>query len=433
MQKCLVFVSLALCELITLPAANAAPLAQTVAAATPLDMRVSQLVALLKGDIAVEAFFDPSFLTAVPATQFKTITDSLIAQYGLPLKITSVNKKGESAATLKLVFEKAVGSVEIAVAAQAPNKVIGLLFTGFAVENDSLINIDAEFAALPGRAGYVVEKIDAEGKRTVIAARNANAQFAIGSTFKLYILAELAAQVDAGKRKWADVIPLTRRSFSSAATQNLPLGTPVTLQLLATWMIMVSDNAATDELILLLGRDKIEARLRSIGHSNPERMLPFLTTAEAFLLKSDYNGTRAKYIKGSEAQQRTLIENDISKTNFDKIDTSKFTGQPLSIDSIEWFASPNDIVLLMDHIRRMNNQIALKIMAQGVSSAIAQKWHYLGSKGGSEPGVISASFLGQRRSGGWIVVSGSWNDTAKVVDDAKFFALVQRLLDAVAE
>jgi hypothetical protein len=57
MQKCLVFVSLALCELMTLPAANATPPAQTVAAATPLDMRVSQLVALLKGEIAAEAFF----------------------------------------------------------------------------------------------------------------------------------------------------------------------------------------------------------------------------------------------------------------------------------------------------------------------------------------------------------------------------------------
>src|SRR3546814_12748848 len=96
-----------------------------------------------------------------------------------------------------------------------------------------------------------------------LASANADRQFATGSTFKLYILGELAAQIAAGKRRWSDVVPLSHLSFSSAGTANWPKGTPVTLQTLANWMISVSDNGATDTLIHLPGRAAIAARLRS--------------------------------------------------------------------------------------------------------------------------------------------------------------------------
>jgi beta-lactamase class A len=404
--------------------------------ASPLDRRIDQVMPLLLGKVEAEAFFDPRFLSKVAsAAQMKAFVQGVVTQFGAPQKILETRKESETSAILKVQFEKAILIVDVSINAAPPGKIIRFYIAPQqpAVTNDSLAKIDAELAALPGRVGYVVESFGGDGKRTVLAGRATGEQFAIGSIFKLYILAELAAQIDAGKRKWSDTIPLTRKSFSSPATQDVALGTPVTLEQLASWMIAVSDNAASDELLFLLGRDLIEARVRMIGHSAPEKTLPFLSTVEAFLLKSDYKGTRAKYEAASEAQQRRLLKRKISGVGFDKINIANLIAKPAAIDTIEWFASPGDIVLLMDHLRQMNNQTAFEIMAKSVAPVTAKKWKYVGSKGGSELGVIATSFLAQASSGRWYALSGSWNDSTQAVDEVKFSGLMLRLLDMVVE
>jgi len=403
---------------------------------TPLDQRIDQVIPLLLGTVEAEDFFDPRFLSKVAsATQMKAFAEGVVAQFGAPLKITQIQKISETVAILKLQFEKANAIVDVSIEATPPSKIIGFRIVPEqpVIANDSLAKIDAELAALPGRVGYVVESISEDGKRTAIASRATDEQFAIGSIFKLYILAELASQIDAGQRKWSDAIPLTRRSFSSPATQSPSLGTSVTLEQLATWMIAVSDNAASDELLFLLGRDKIEARVRLVGHSAPEKMLPFLSTVEAFLLKSDYKGALAKYVSAGEVKQRALLKRKISGVGFEKINIVNLIAKPASIDTIEWFASPSDVVLLMDHLRTMQNPTVFEIMAKGVAPTTAKKWKYVGSKGGSELGVIAMSFLAQAPSGGWHVVTGSWNNNAQAVDENKFIRLMLRALDIVAE
>lgn len=403
---------------------------------TPLDQRIDQVIPLLLGTVATEDFFDPRFLSKVAsAAQMKAFAEGVVAQFGAPLKITQIQKISETVAMLKLQFERANAIVDVSIEATPPSKIIGFRIVPEqpVIANDSLAKIDAELAALPGRVGYVVESIGEDGKRTAIAGRATEEQFAIGSIFKLYILAELASQIDTGKRKWSDMIPLTRCSFSSPATQSLSLGTSVTLEQLATWMITVSDNAASDELLFLLGRDKIEARVRFVGHSAPEKMFPFLSTVEAFLLKSDYKGTRAKYEAASEAKQRALLKQKISGVGFEKINIANLIAKPASIDTIEWFASPGDVVLLMDHLRTMQNPTVLEIMAKSVAPSTTKKWKYVGSKGGSELGVIAMSFLAQAPSGGWHVITGSWNNNAQAVDENKFIGLMLRALDMVAE
>lgn len=403
---------------------------------TPIEQRIDQVIPFLIGTVEAEDIFDPLFLGKVAsAAQITAFAQGVIAQFGAPQNIIESRKTSQTVATLKVKFEKTVAIVDVSIAAAAPYQIIGFRIAPEqpVVKDDSFAKIDAELAALPGRVGYVVESISEDGKRSVITGRATDEQFAIGSIFKLYILAELAAQIDAGKHKWSDTIPLTRQSFSSSATQSIALGTPVTLEQLASWMIAVSDNAASDELLFLLGRDRVEARIRMVGHSAPEKTVPFLSTVEAFLLKSDYKGARAKYEAASETKQRAILQRKISGVGFDKINIANLIAKPTAIDTIEWFASPRDITLLMDHLRRMNNKVALEIMAKSVAPATAKKWKYVGSKGGSELGVIAISFLAQAPSGGWYVVTGSWNDTAQAVDENKFTALMLRALDRVAE
>jgi beta-lactamase class A len=401
--------------------------------AKPLDLRIEQLPAMLTGTMKYEDYFSPSFLTAVPAAQVKALSDQFITQYGKPLRVIAVEPNGPNGATIKIEYERAIATADITVEPTAPNKVVGLLVKGFELKGDTPAKIDADFAALAGKSGYLIEKIGADGKRQQMAGRATGQQFAIASTFKLYILAELASQVQAGRRSWSDVVPILENSYSSSATQNWPRNTPVTLQTLATWMISVSDNAATDALIRVLGRDAVEEKLATIGHSDPDRALPILTTVEAFSLKSN-PGLRTRFQKATEAQQRDLLEKEAAALKFESIDVSKLGSGPVAIDSIEWFASPADIANLLNNIRRTGNHTALDVMAvnKGVSPTSAGKWKYLGYKGGSEPGVTSMSFLAQSKAGDWYAISGSWNDTTKEVDNAKFAALMARLLDSVA-
>jgi beta-lactamase class A len=402
--------------------------------APPLEQRVSELVAAIKGDIAPADYFDPSFLAAVPADQLAAIIKSIIAQYGQPLEVIGLDKKSDSGATVTIAFEKAVGTFNINIAGTAPNKVNGLLATNFTVTGDSLAKIGAEFAALPGKAGFVVTALNDNAPNKVIAQHNADAQFAIGSTFKLYILAELTSQIEAKERNWADVAPLSHRSFSSAATDKWPKDTPITLATLALQMISVSDNSATDTLLHLLGRTSVERKLAQIGHRAPDKTLPFLSTVEAFALKSPANAElRARYLAASESQQRKIIGTEQTKLGFDQIDNLTFAGGPAHIDTLEWFAAPYDLAELLNHIRRTRNDKMLEILAvnPGLPAAAAAKWGYSGYKGGSEPGVISMSYLLHSKSGQWYAITGSWNDPAKAVDETKFGALMMRLVQAI--
>jgi hypothetical protein len=92
-------------------------------------------------------------------------------------------------------------------------------------------------------------------------------------------------------------------------------------------------------------------------------------------------------------------------------------------------------VLLLDSLRRMDSKTVRDIMGinNGVGLATAAKWRFLGYKGGSEPGVISMSYLAQSKAGDWYAISGSWNNPAKDVDNAAFVGLMTRLLDRLAE
>lgn len=431
-------VLLAFALALTLPAGTS--LAQSpemqAAADSAFERRAAQLVDVLDGSAAFADYFDPTFQSAVPEAQFKAMTASLIAQYGQPIAAEKLMSNDGRSGSLLLRFEKGVGTVLLDVGADPDARVIGLRLTGFEMANDSFDTVAAEIAALPGSTGFLIAELTGDAIRP-LASANPDQQFAVGSTFKLYILNELAAQVAAKKRRWSDVAPLSHLSFSSMGTANWPKDTPVTLQSLANWMISVSDNSATDTLIHLLGREAIEARMRAAGHSDPSRNVPFLTTVEAFALKgNNFEGERTAFIAGDDAAQRKLIAANRDRLTLANVDGVSFAGKPRYIDSLEWFASPNDVAKLMIDLRKRNSPTAMSVMAinPGVNPGATKDWSWLGYKGGSELGVISMSLLGQRKSDGkWFVVTASWNNPDAPVATETMVSLVTRLLALAAK
>lgn len=395
--------------------------------------RAEQLVRILAAPGGESAFFSTLFLDAVPVDRWRVIAADLRAQHGEPLSLGAVRTDSATAGQVEIRYARATIGFTLVVAPQAPNLVVGLHIVGARTANDSMDKVMAEIAALPGSTAFAVARLG-NGAPELLHAHRADVQMATGSSFKLYILAELARATAARERHWSDVVPLRPKSFSGRL-MDWPDRAPMTLHSLATAMIAESDNSASDTLLTALDRAKVDAMLAATGHGEADKALPILTTAEAFALKMPANtDLRRRYEGAAPPARRTLLRDAAARLTADKVDVGSVAEIPTAIDSIEWFASSRDMIGLLDWLRHQGGE-ALPIMAvnPGIAPADAKRWRYLGYKGGSEPGVMAMNMLAQGQDGAWYAVSGSWNNPAARVDEGRFVALMTRALNLLAE
>jgi beta-lactamase class A len=116
----------------------------------------------------------------------------------------------------------------------------------------------------PGRAGVYVIHLES-GLRTGV---DEDTPYGMASTFKVPILVELMTRVDAGELSLDDMVPLqpNDQHIGSGLLSDLwAPGMEMSLRNLATFMIILSDNSATDMFIDRLGADAITARMRALG------------------------------------------------------------------------------------------------------------------------------------------------------------------------
>ena len=398
---------------------------QDAVAQLTLEARGKDVVAVLKGERPASEVFAPAFLAQVSAAQLQQVMAQLTAVHGPLVALDKVTPTGPYTASIALRFEKATGRGVLSLASEAPHLVIGLQLQTFEVENDSAAKIRAELQALPGTVNAWFGPLD--GGEPVLAL-NADRSLALGSTFKLYVLAALARSVADGKHRRDEVVPLTARSFPSGVMQDWPQGTLVTLQTLATLMLQISDNTATDQLAAVLSRPAIEAELRRTN-LQPARSLPFMTTREMFLVKADPQ-LRARYATANEAERRRLLAQLEGETAPVATVAAAFGGLPLAIDTIEWFASPDDLRRLMRSLDDPQFERARALMTanRNLDERAASQWAYVGYKGGSEPGVLNLTWLLRDKSDRWHMLTVGWNNPAALVDTAKLDALAKRLV-----
>ena len=286
-----------------------------------------------------------------------------------------------------------------------------------------------EIVGLPGEVSLAAARLE-EGGPAYFLTQKAERPLAIGSAFKLFVLAELVRQVKAGERRWSDVVPLGAPSLPSGLLQDWPKGSPLTLHSLAALMISRSDNSAADTLLAALGREKVEALLPELGIAAPARNSPFLATREAFVLKYGDPALLRRWTAADEAGRRALLDGELAAVEAESLDRTRFTGRPTAIGEAEWFASPADLVRTLDWLRRSGDATALELLAinPGLERGPAGDFAYVGYKGGSEPGVVSMSFLLRSREGRWMAVSAVWNEGTAALDEPRFIALMSRLV-----
>ncbi|MFB9995348.1 serine hydrolase [Deinococcus oregonensis] len=219
------------------------------------------------------ALFTLDFLAAVPAVTLQGTLNSVRAQLGAFVRV-DVSKP-----VAQIIFEK--GALNVTTfALNDAGKILGLAIAPAPPEVSftTLTEAQAAFAALPGRVSLLVREV---GSTQALGALNSGQLLAVASTFKLAILGELQAQINAGQRAWTDEVTLEEsdKSLPSGTLQNEVTGNRYSLRDLASRMISVSDNTATN-VLMRVGRAGVKARLGQTAIRN---------TRELFVLKNPAN------------------------------------------------------------------------------------------------------------------------------------------------
>ncbi|HEY0710516.1 MAG TPA: serine hydrolase [Polyangia bacterium] len=269
--------------------------------------------------------------------------------------------------------------------------------------------------SLPGTAGLTCRTLE---------ARNDEEALPLGSLFKIYVLGAVLDRMERGEGSWTDTFTLQEKwkSLPSGVLQDRPAGTAIAFDDAVAKMISISDNTATDHLIHWLGRERVETQQSVMGHGRPDLNIPFLTTRELFTLKLALSpAERQLYIATSASDRRQQLEGVIANTPVPPDLEARVAAwtAPRDVDTLEWFATTADIC-------RAYTTFATKFDVTAAAPAIRalalnpglpvdrNTFSYVGYKGGSEPGVLTFSWLLRRRSdNAWRVVTIMASDTAR--------------------
>ena len=348
-------------------------------------------------------WFAPSFLEAVPVPKIDALVASMKEDLG------AIEKVSKTADGYVSTFER--GTVATSIRLDEAGRFTGLFFKAPQLANVTLPEAFARLAALPGKVSVCVASKGLPNEGLAM-----DLPLAVGSTFKLSILAALRDGIEVDKKlAWDRVVALEARhkSLPSGILQDWPEKTPLTVASLAALMISRSDNTATDLLLDLVGRTHVE-------HYG-DRNKPFLSTREMFILKAQSSETLlTRWRSGDEGARRRLLD-EVKSASLPPVDS--VSSAPTALD-VEWFYTTGELCTLMATVADLP---AMHINPGLVDPKL---WDTVAYKGGSEPGVLNMTTL-VRKGDRTHCVSATWNDS-KAVDEAKFESAYAMVLGALA-
>lgn len=159
--------------------------------------------------------------------------------------------------------------------------------------------INAELLSYDGFMGIYIN--DFKGNKIEIGI---DEEFETASTIKAFILGCLYDEVVKGNKALDDMLEYTKDNFidGSGILRNLDLGVTMTVKNIATLMIIVSDNIATNMMIDYLGIDTINAFIKSCGftHTKLHNKLDFARYSQlGTTTPRDYGSLYEKIVNGT--------------------------------------------------------------------------------------------------------------------------------------
>lgn len=405
---------------------------------SPAGLQLQWVVGVINGDVPmpdeaeIATRFNAEFLAQVPAGQLIGLFQQLHDQ-SAPVTIDGVGGIPTDLALDVLATDRSGMQfvISIVVEEAEPHLIVGLLFQPYDAATPSIApladwsDLESTLAAAgPNYAVYAAEVLP-DGSSEEIHQSASNPVLAIGSAFKLYVLGALAAAIKAGDATWDSTVEVTEdiKSLPSGVTQNELDGKELPVLELATRMISISDNTATDMLIQHLGRSACEAQLTALGNSDPERTMPMLKTREMFILKlGDHMELATKFAAGDVKTRRRVLEEIAGNPLPGGSRIAAWTA-PILIDEIEWFATMPDLTKAINDLWALGEQTGLSqirdVLSQNPGVPLdSDVWTRAAFKGGSEPGVLALVWRLERRDGRVFLFACGVNNGSEVIDEA---------------
>jgi beta-lactamase class A len=419
------------------PATATAPAAGTASAgpanavtlpATPAGAQLRWLIAatahLPIPDAQVRAHFDAAFLAQVsPAALNQGLQGATDVK---PVSI-EVNEPGTIVATVST--GGSIPRAQVALAVDSRGLISGLRIgpaTPPSPVPTTWAGVDAALRSVAPQVRLLVANVTSGSCQPVHGIDPATAA-PLGSAFKLYVLDALGNAVASGKAGWNQPLTITAqlKSLPSGVLQTEPDGTRISVRDTAAKMISISDNTAANMLINLVGRPAVEAALTTTGMADPARDRPFLTTRELFILKlGQWPALAQRYIAANQAGRRALLATTVDRAPLPTLAAATTWTTPRDIDSLEWFASPSDICHVYTSLAALDRRPGLSPIGQVLSlndgglRLNPAQWKTTWFKGGSEPGVLTLTYLATTQTGHSYVVAALAENPSQPISEA---------------
>lgn len=273
----------------------------------------------------------------------------------------------------------------------------------------------ADLLSLPGQLSLRMER---DGRQTH-EVRTRGRPPAVGSAFKLGVLAAVQDKVRAGDVTWDTVLRLGEadRSLPGGILQDWPADTPLTLASLAQLMITGNDNTATDMLMHFVGRDAVAVKLGVEG--------PVPTTLEVFKLRDAATQELAgRWAEGNAATRLEVLE---MLAALPRPEPFALKGGDQRFES-EWQVGPERLCRLLEETAGLSFFTAAGNEAAGDAPDEENGESAVGFSGGSELGALTYATRLVTRDARVHCVVVSWNAADGGEQDSDRFTLAYRSL-----
>ncbi|HEX2155334.1 MAG TPA: serine hydrolase [Acidimicrobiia bacterium] len=407
---------------------------------SPLDTRLDWLAdAFTAGEISesdYQAAFTADFIQAVTYEEFVAV----LAQLGAAQEWSVgefENRDGLSGTALLLSDSGESLRAIMTLETVAPYRIAGLLVQPG--EPPTLDEPPADFGEAAARLDELGELELAvmevkEGECVPVFEFGDGEPMPVGSAIKLYVLGAVADESTRGDLPWDSEIPITdeHRSIPTGVLQDEEVGATFTLREMAETMIAFSDNTATDHLIALVGRDRVEDALADYGMENPSLNVPFMDTMELSALKiGPAAGLATQWLEADEAGRRQILA-QLSDIRPSDLPVAEFT-EPVSPDRIEWFATPADMCRALARLYDQGEPLTQILTINPGLPDEEGDFAAIAFKGGSEPGLVAMNWLVELPDGRRFVISGSVVNPEENFDQLEATLLFGAVRDLVAD
>ena len=363
----------------------------------------------------IQAHFGSGFLAQISPAEINSVLAQTPAPGGASL--IGLRWQDQTRDPVSLQAVAAFGSVMLTVniSVDGAGLISYLLLTLYQPPPATWAQADRDLAGLAPDASLLAARVSPDGVCTPVHQVAASTARPLGSMFKLFVLGALAEQVAAGRVSWDQELTVSDALKSAGNSgagglQDVPAGTRVPVEQTAAQMISMSDNTAADMLIHLVGRPAVQAQDRQWS-AHAALNVPFLTTREIFHLKYADPALADEYLRLAPGQRAAFLASAVDPLPLSQAQLPNAdTASPAAIDTLEWFASPDDICRAFAGLQQLAAQPALAPLGPilsansgGIGLHPAQ-WPTVWYKGGSEPGVLTMGYLATNSNGQTFVV-----------------------------